>query len=589
MIGIAILLGTVALIWALILLPVRQALAVYLVATVLVPETLQMTRGFGMEVTVARVALIAFAFGLLRHRRNGIVGRDPITTPVSWLLALYLAASLVVGVVLAQNDAGIGTALSRWLLLAEQPGRFVVVVAALRAIDDVDWAVRWLIAAFMVAALAALYERETGTRLLAYIFKTPGLAGATGVPVRGGQRRPTGPFLYPQELGLALAMVTPLTLAGGRLVRRWWSAAVLGLLLGGMAILTISRSALGALAFGVAVTAVLARRRHVLAPVLAAGAVIVAMGVLTPSIHAGFVDKVAENTAKGRADARPEFAQLAADRPWTGAGLGASPKQADDMYVLQYAEQGVVGLVTGGLLWLGLLITIGWGALGRAAPGRDRDRLIAVACLAGLAAALIWAYVIDLFYTLGTANAFWLLAAIGVVAAERARPPVPLRPRPSMVPALCAAAGGLAAGLVLLAVTPQYEVQNAVVEAWPVAAIAPSPSSGYNVGKVYAHTVCGIIANRRVQLAGVATTCRWSTGTPGVVNLRVSVQAGHDAARAVRALTSDLPFLSGLKVAPAGRPVRAIPAALRTCPLWLAAALGLAYGAPLLRPRVRVP
>jgi hypothetical protein len=588
MIGVAILLGTVALVWALILLPVRQALAVYLIATVLVPETLQMTRGFGMEVTVARVALIAFAFGLLRHRHNGTVGRDPITTPVTWLLALYLAASLVVGVVLAQNDAGIGTAFSRWLLLAEQPGRFVVVVAALRAIDDVDWAVRWLIAAFAVAALAALYERETGTRLLAYIFRTPGLAGATGVPVRGGQRRPTGPFLYPQELGLALAMVTPLTLAGGRFVRRWWSAAVLGLLLGGMAILTISRSALGALAFGVAVTALLARRRQVLGPVLAAGAVIVAVGVLTPSIHAGFVDKVAENTAKGRAEARPEFAQLVANRPWTGAGLGAAPKQADDMYVLQYAEQGVVGLVTGGVLWLGLLVTIGWGALGRAAPGRERDRLIAVACLAGLAAALIWAYVIDLFYTLGTANAFWLLAAIGVVAAERARPPLP-RPRPSMVPAVCAATGGLAAGLVLLAVTPRLEVQNAVVEAWPVAAIAASPSSGYNVGKVYAHTVCGLVNNRQAQLRDVAATCRWSTGTPGAVNLRVTVPAGRDAARAVRALTRDLPFLSGLKVAPAGRPARAIPAALRTCPLWLAAAMGLAYGAPLLRPRVRAP
>ncbi|MCU1459969.1 MAG: O-Antigen polymerase family protein [Acidimicrobiales bacterium] len=581
MIQAGVILGTVGLAFVLALAPLRTAFVVFIVTTLLIPASLVVPlSGVTTRITVSYVVLAAFAAGLARQRVR--IGG----TPIDHLLVIALAVTLAVGVLGVSNDASLTGAAWRWVELAYFALLYWVVVAAIRAIDDVRWVVEVVLATFAVMAVAGVYERLTGQHVVQFVYRRISATRPEALPLsrRHGEPRPSVSFTYPQELGIALSCAAPLALAAESFLRRRWLAAPLAALFAVVSILTISRSAVICLIVGGAVFLVFSGAWRQAPVVLAVAAIVLVGSFVLPGVRSAFNGRETAGSSQVRRERPPVVAELAARHPWTGRGFGGlAPRigPTDNLYLETYGELGVVGLVTLGALWFGAAVAVAWGLRGRGYP-----RMVAAACLGGLVALLGAASTIDMF-ALGIGKVFWLLAGVGVVAAELAieRGPITAEVRRGrMAWPAAAAAAGLAAGFVVLVAWPRYDVGRALFETWPVPVMATSTNSGFDTGKTYTATVCGVVTKRAAESGGVAATCRQIPGSNSTGTLRLVVDEGRDLRTVERRLVSGLGFLVGFKVHDAGPVVRAIPTPARTAPVWLAA-LGLVLaGIPRLQP-----
>ena len=120
-----------------------------------------------------------------------------------------------------------------------------------------------------------------------------------------------------------------------------------------------------------------------------------------------------------RSQRLPEITGVANTHSFGGLGLhGLDPYgfgETDSSYLLFYAELGVVGLAAFVALLIVVLVSSAQGL--RAPP--SWGRLLAAGAVGGIVAGLLGSAAFDLFSLPGSAHLFWVIAAIGVVTAER--------------------------------------------------------------------------------------------------------------------------------------------------------------------------
>ena len=580
---LAILVGTALAGWILLTAPVRVQFAVLAFALALVPPLARVPNGVTSQLFITRALVIAAGLGLLIRRHRYEVPGGPFRRhPVTLLLAFALLVALVNGVLLVVDADLLRPAFFRWLLYVDQALIFVVLLAALRSVDDLGWAARVVVLAFAAAALVGLFERLTGERPVAAIFGDVAPTLGRGLVERAGQPRPRGTFAFAQEFGLVLAFIAPLALATVGMVRgrlpRFLPVGLLVL----VSLLTITRSAVAAMAVGAVVVLLFSGSAGARRVVVTGALVAVAAALLFPAWRQSFTGQQAQRSTQVRIDRVPLVTELAADRPFTGAGfLGVADEvpAADNQLLLTYGEQGVLGVVTWTAVWVGAAVATAWGIRG---PGIGR--LVAAGALGGLLGALSAAPVIDLF-TLGGSRAFWILAALGAAAAEgSARLRGPARPR-----AVAALLGiGIAVGVSVVVAYPRTSARSFVFETWPVSAAAASGGSGFAVGEVYTNTVCRFADSFDEQRPGIGVDCREVARTSGVGRLRLTAPEDEELDQAVAELAGVGDVLTGLRLHPIGATADAIPAVATTAPVWVPALLLFLAGLRWFRPVVRL-
>ncbi len=579
-----------------------------------------------------------------RRVRLVLRAHDLRPTAIHAALAVWLVVGFVDGVALAGQGVSFAGDMHAWLRLVDAAVLFVVVLALARRLGP--WRVARL-AAFLACCtlVVAFAERVTGSGWSHFLFEhlpaELGSPGAAKLATRAGAVRVQVAAQFALEYGWVLVMMLPLvvvviaraagwparpaTAAGantdgmpaaagsggpGRWRRALWiapPAVVVGV------VLTASRSAevaVVAALLGLGVLAGLARRtmlRTALAAAIAIGAVaIVAPGALI----APFVAAAHTNSISIRLARLPLVFLAAASRPFVGAGfrgLVSTVPGVDDAYALTYATLGVLGL----LAWLGLLTTIAvsiWPAI-RAERGAFH-RLTGAACLVGVVAVAVASGAYDLVVTPQSTWALMVVGALGVAVAEavRARSPSSAAAVVGYQPARRAScrrtlqllsgamAGGVAGGVILLAVPAHVAANYQVVTVDPVVAgRSPAPISRLD-GEVLVHTACGVMESASASRPGTELWCKSVSSidplaTPGLALMRVSgpngasirsvLDAGESSARSAGMM------LSITVVSP---PRDGRPAWAATAPLWMAVTgIGAAAFALALRRRRAMP
>ena len=589
MIEFALIFGTALLVWVVLTAPVRTVFVVLVIGLSLIPPLAHVPTGVTSQVFIVRVLLVAAALGLLiRIRRGEADGARFGGHPVFVLALLAVAVTLVNGVALVHDPANLGTSVQRYLLFADQVLVLFVLCAVLRAVDDLVWAAKVIVLAFTGAALVGIIENTTGYRPVAAIFGSVSpLLNAT-LTTRGGFKRPRGTFEFAQEFGLVLAFVVPLAVAWITLRRRSVFPVIACALIVIVSLLTISRSAVIAMGVGALVLVIFSRSRSIRAAALVGlGGVLIATVVFS-SWWAAFSGSDTTASVEARFDRPPVVAGLVANHPWTGVGLSGIEDQVlvtDNQYVLTYAEIGVVGTVALGALWIGIVVALGWGLFSPPSP----ERMVLVGCLAGVVGGLVGAATIDLF-TLGGSRVFWLLAALGLVAAERIAPPLRLTTRRSLVvPGLLAAGAGMAIGVIAIAVYPRTAARDFVFVSWPTRAESKGTIAGVDISAVYAETVCEHTAALDRTSANAEFYCRALRDANGVGDVRIAAGDRQQLDQAVHDEQSIGNVLSGFQLLSNGPVIDALPNAVRTAPVWLAALFAFVVWIPRLRPRPRAP
>ena len=586
MIEAVIVLGTALLAWVLLTAPVRTNYVVLVAVLALVPPLANVPNGVTSQLFISRVLLIASALGLaIRIRRGEAPGARFGGHPVFVIVLLAVVVALVNGVVLVNDVTNMPSAIQRWALLVDQALVLLVVAALLRAIDDLVWAAKVIVLAFVAAALIGLFETVTGVRPVSVIFGSVTPILDRGLTVRGGFTRPRGTFEFAQEFGLVLAFVAPLALTWTVVRRRpWFGLAATGLIVV-VSMLTIARSAVISLVVAALVMLLVSRSSAIRGLVLTGVALGAIATLVFPSWWSAFSGEDVTGSTQARVDRPPVVTTLAAGHPWTGLGFAGIADQVpatDNQYLLTYAEVGVIGTAALGAMWVGLVVAVGWGL--RSPPSKERTVL--VGCLAGLVAGLAAAGTIDLF-TLGGSRVFWLLGALGLAAAERIAPPLTLeRRRRLFAPGLLAAGAGLVVGVIAIAVFPRSSAREFVFTTWPATAEAVEGGSGFHVGAVYVNSVCdhstALDASTNAEFS-----CREVPNSSGAGLLRIAAPNDRGLEQAAQDEQSIGKVLSGFELLSAGPVVDALPNGVRTAPIWLAALLAFVMWSPALRPRAR--
>jgi hypothetical protein len=561
-------------------LPLPRAFAIAVGAFLLVPSSLVLPNPLTPALTVTRLVLLAFVAGLIRRTRRGEVATDVWRPGLVHLLAgVYLSIALVDGVALAPGTVNVTTAALDWLDALDQMVCLLAGLAVfrhLRRTGETRFALQAMGAALMASVIIGIGEHITGGSWSQLLFSAQksqkSVDAARDLISRDGERRVRGAAQYAIEYGWVCAMLIPALLAGllrwGRR-RAWLAAPAVGLVV--LAIFwSFTRTALPAAALAMVVLGIASRDRRfvgVAIGALALGAIALAadphlLTMLSPSADQGSIDV--------RAQRLPVVWQAVSARPVTGLGYSGldyyGVTTTDSSWLLQYAELGVLGL--------GALIALMGTVFGRCARGlaaANRDvRLTCAVAVASLTVAIAAGFAYDSLSVLSTARLVWLLAAVGLAAAESvpARQAEPLiASRWLRVPAALAAAG-VTAGIasIGLAAWPRTTVIHAQFEALP----ASEESGNYdNVdeGRQLISTACTIV--HALPHADLAVDCRDANAAAGVALLTVTSGNRQKAANFIYDLTPmvrshglyEFRFLS------VDTPVQAAPALLKAAPI----------------------
>jgi hypothetical protein len=393
---------------------------------------------------------------------------------------------------------------------------------------------------------------------------------------RFGHLRVHGGAEYPVQYAWVLAMLLPAMLAwlGAKRLRVeiWLPAAILAT---GVVVLaeywSYSRTGFAAIGVTALLAALAARDKRMLA--LTGGGL--ALGVSIGGLQHGYLG-LPSGPVQVRTERVPVILGIAAMHPLHGIGLGGLAAvglpNTDSTYLQLYGEAGLLGLVSG----IGLLVC----CLACCARGlRAADpvsRLAAAAAVAGAIAMLVGGGAYDALRSLSSSRPFFLIVAIGVVAAERALGPLPaLVRRPRLV-----AAGGLAAaaagGVLMLALAPtHYAEQYAFQTVSTTRQLLPTDP--VTVGTTYINSVCDIVGAVSSQHHDITLDCRNPQLAAGVGQIRL--QAGsavevQNLVSDVRSSVAGLPVAFSLAVQTPLRSGR--DTGLAWAPFWLPAAVLLA-------------
>jgi hypothetical protein len=594
MAAVLLLLVTVALASSAALLRPARALVVVVGAILLIPATLSVPNPISPDFTVTRLVVVGFAVGLLwrtsTHRLSTSIWRPG---PVHVLGANYVVVTFVAGVGLAISEVAPLTALGGWLDVVDQMVVLVAGIAAFRAIDDDQYALKVLGMGLLAMAAVGGLERLTGQSWAHLWYRgIPSQAGsldAHELVKRSGEVRVRGAAQFALEYAWVCVMLAPALIAGALMGwRRRWLLAPAGAAVVAAIIWSVTRSALPALAGAVLLLALFVRDKRFFA-VLGGAAMVAACAVLAkPGLTGSLSESVDPGSVEVRSQRLPLLFQLAQQHKVTGLGFGglnASGLPTTDFGWLRiYGEVGTVGLVALLVLYVTVLAYVGRGLLAL----DPRIRATSGAALTTLLLAGVAGFVYDTFTIMTTGRVIWLIAALGLVSAERVRPQfatglaVPWRDR--LRPAAKVGLGGLAIGTLAFLVWPRTTVIEAPFNLLPTG-VDVGNYDAVDSGKVLLSTVCD--AAKQAQTSTVAVECRSTETAAGQGVLRVSgpsnaaVQAGM-----VRVVAHETGLVSSFRVYAQTAPKRGVPAPVADAPLGLAL-LGIAAGSllPIRQPK----
>jgi hypothetical protein len=546
---------------------VRIAALTLLGTTILVPDDLVVPYG-PHSLFVGRLILWATCLGMIMRVSDGEIRSSSLRPGrVHLVLAGFVLVAYVVGVTWAPWPASPKESFERWLGLFDQLLFLWCAVAFVRVLG-VRWVATRLVALVAISASIGVAERFDHHSYARWWFEhSIRLSQSSAGPLehRGHSSRVRAAAEFALEFGWVTTTMIPLACAVALQTKRRL-AMVVPPLLAAAVVFSVSRSALGGMAVGALAFIVLNRfeRRSVLLVVLGA-ALAACLYFAFPTIHGEFAAANPDS-----ANSRTRRAQLAGSsvlqHPATGLGLGGVQALGlqgfDSSYVLFYATLGVVGVVGLGTILLTPVAVVSLGA----ARDHTPDRIFGAAAAAGLVAAIMSASAYDALSGPTSSWALWLLAALGIVAAEKVAGPRPISPGGRLSAfRLCVPVVGVVIGLIWAAsVSPRSVVMSDFVTTNPEA-----PGTIAGPGQIAVNTVC---ETARLQLHDqpVRVLCRHGPErgtTTGYLEIAAADPRTVDSALktfdeiAVRIVSPYRRVVIGTSRA------RSMPA--RTAPLWL--------------------
>jgi len=336
------------------------------------------------------------------------------------MIGSYLAATTrpIEAIELSAADRGLLVVLSWWsVTLLTTDG-----LVSRQGLDDL---LRLLTTVTGIVAALGLVQFVTGLAIVDQI-SIPGLSAngsLVGLIDRNGMARVAGTSSHPIEFGVLLAMVLPVALhyASVDTHRRRWRRYTPVVLICAALPVTMSRSALLAVAVVLAVLFPLWSARKRIAALVAVGIGLMAVYVAVPGLLGTmlrlFTDISDDGSAQSRTDSYALALEFISRDPWWGRGLSTflpTYRILDNQYLGSLIEGGVIGttaLVT-------LLVVAIWqsGRMSRRLPDPG-DRGLARALMATVAAAALSCATFDAFGFPQVAGT--LFFAIGCIGALR--------------------------------------------------------------------------------------------------------------------------------------------------------------------------
>lgn len=557
--------------WLFIRASVFVALGLLLGVSFLVPGVLLVPGSTSTYATIHRFVLVLFILNILRKLARSEISASELrpARPVA-ALAGWVVLTLALGVAMADQSYDVSSAVFLWVHIVEYSVFFFFVTGAIRIIGD-PWRVARLGAAvFTLVAGAAIYEHFSGVAIgpwLARRIRAPSFHSIPGLGERGGDVRVQAGFEFALAFAWGAAIVLPLVLAVASRARNWLFRLAPGAVALAIA-WTYARSVYAGVAAGLVVLVLLSRFDARIVGLAVLGLVAaVGFAVQSGAYDRTFESEEVQGSTRVREERLPVILTSAAEEPFAGKGLGSIAasgiRTTDSLFLLTYGEIGVVGVAGLGFL---LLATIIWISPGLRAP--PPDRVLAAACVCGLILGVASGAFVDGFSVSGVVRAFWFVAALGTVVAER----VPSRPRAWSVRPLRRAmipVAGVLAGLILYVVaspasswTLRFSVQSASDD---VVAVGVSEVDH----RVLINTICTII-QARTDALGHDADCYGLQAGAGVGDVRFEapndVALYRDSLAAGTVVRARLPGVRFFILEPVQR-IRATW--VRTAPVWM--------------------
>ena len=371
-----------------------------------------------------------------------LIRREPIvvTPALPWIVAYFVVE--IVATIFARDIVGATSSLQT--IAIEGVALYVLLTNTIRTPTILRGVVWTLLAVGAVIASISVYQYVTGTFGNNYFGFAQTESSVTGLTATGVERL-AGPIGEKNRYAQIMLMLVPIGfmafIAERRLILRAMALASAGLAAMAMA-LTFSRGA--AVAAGVVLFAMVVLRyirlRYLLAAVGIAAVVLAAVPqyadrVLTlGSVAALFSDEAvgssADNSLLSRATENLTAINVFADHPLVGVGPGqfseyyrqysdeiglsvrAQDREAHNLYLGLAAEAGAIGL---GAFLVAVTVTLVGLARARRAALATRPDLAALA--SGFLLAIVAYLASGVFLHLSYARYFWLMLALGGVAA----------------------------------------------------------------------------------------------------------------------------------------------------------------------------
>ena len=486
----------------------RRGLAVLLASILLVPNSLYLP---GSSIfTVQRTTAVALLINLIVRIRRRELSRDIFAiTPVHAMFMVMLAVTFVVGVVLAQPTVSVTDSSHIWANYFGEFVVFLIVLAAIRAINDTMFVARVLAIVLLITAGFAFIEHATGNSYARFFFRgsSQDLAGPASVlEHRGSDVRVRVASNYSIDYAWMVASLVPLFLVAAlSRFRRWWIVtAGLGAVL--LAVYwTRSRSMAIPLVFGLIALAVLGRSRRVVIASLTAVVVMVVTALSVSDVSHALSANADVGSIQVRFSRIPAIAAVAAQHAWSGLGFSGVAdlgfQAVDSSYLLLYGDVGVLGLTV-----IALLYVAGIAMASRAVVTPDpRERVIAIAAMLGALALVGAGFAYDSTTQLGDQYLLWTFVALGIVAAERTVGP----PRWLAVPSLArvgAVAAAAAVGFLVSVAAPSH-----LAATFTFSTLPPQTELQTNPivsGRILIRSVCKLAAAPNFERDGVSLNCQ---------------------------------------------------------------------------------
>lgn len=387
----------------------------------------------GRPVILVSLGMLAWWLG---HQLQRPFGSRPLVQPIRWLLGAFVVAVLasyistmlrgLPGTEVSPADTGL-------LRVAAWCGLFLVAHDGLRTWDALVTVLRRVVVAGTLMALLGLAQFVTRNSLLGW-FVVPGMNGdGTGIDQRGGFVRAAGTASHPLEYGVVLCVSLPLAMTFAiedrqrGILARWFPAVVIAT----AAVLSVSRSALIAVAVAMVVLVVSWNQRQRIVAAVVGVAILGAVYLVVPGMAGTllgmFTGAAQDSSVASRISGYDVAFGMVSRLPFFGRGFGTllpTYVYLDNQYLGIVVELGLVGLTAVLALFIASIV-LAWRGR-RLAPARLEGQLGAAIAAAISSAATSFAFFDALsfplsatfmFLMLGLSGAYWRLARM--TAGER--------------------------------------------------------------------------------------------------------------------------------------------------------------------------